>query len=113
MGTSVSPLSEANGGEDGAGAAEGAADGAGEVAVSGAPPPGGGRGGGGGGHQFTKLSNLLMQLRKVCCHPFLFGEEVEAVAVARHGGDRTEVGRCRSTLSNPQLTAPGLKRLKM
>ena len=40
--------------------------------------------------QFTKLSNLLMQLRKVCCHPFLFGEEVAANLVAAHDGNRAE-----------------------
>jgi SWI/SNF-related matrix-associated actin-dependent regulator of chromatin subfamily A member 5 len=45
---------------------------------------------GGGNQQFTKLSNLLMQLRKVCCHPFLFGEDIVAAATAKHGGDRTE-----------------------
>jgi SWI/SNF-related matrix-associated actin-dependent regulator of chromatin subfamily A member 5 len=50
-----------------------------------------GEGGGGGGNvQFTKLSNLLMQLRKVCCHPFLFGEEASREAIAAHGGNRAE-----------------------
>ena len=47
-------------------------------------------GGSNGNQHFTKLSNLLMQLRKVCCHPFLFGEEVAAAAIAKHGGDRVE-----------------------
>ena len=40
--------------------------------------------------QMTKLSNLLMQLRKVCCHPFLFGEDVAAKAIAHHDGNRIE-----------------------
>ena len=31
-----------------------------------------------------------MQLRKVCCHPFLFGEEVAANLVAAHDGNRAE-----------------------
>ena len=47
-------------------------------------------GGGGGNQQFTKLSNLLMQLRKVCCHPFLFGEDAAREAIAAHGGNRAE-----------------------
>ena len=40
--------------------------------------------------QMTKLSNLLMQLRKVCCHPFLFGEDVAAKAIDHHDGNRIE-----------------------
>ena len=47
-------------------------------------------GGGGGNQQFTKLSNLLMQLRKVCCHPFLFGEDTAREAIAAHGGNRAD-----------------------
>ena len=47
-------------------------------------------GGGGGNQQFTKLSNLLMQLRKVCCHPFLFGEDAAREAIAAHGGNRAD-----------------------
>ena len=50
----------------------------------------GGGGGGGGNQQFTKLSNLLMQLRKVCCHPFLFGDDVAREVLAAHGGDRAD-----------------------
>jgi SWI/SNF-related matrix-associated actin-dependent regulator of chromatin subfamily A member 5 len=47
-------------------------------------------GGGGGNQQFTKLSNLLMQLRKVCCHPFLFGDDTAREAIAAHGGVRAD-----------------------
>ena len=46
--------------------------------------------GGGGNQQFAKLSNLLMQLRKVCCHPFLFGEDAARSAIAAHDGNRAE-----------------------
>ncbi len=45
---------------------------------------------GGGNQQFTKLSNLLMQLRKVCCHPFLFGEETAREQIQLHDGNRAE-----------------------
>ena len=31
-----------------------------------------------------------MQLRKVCCHPFLFGEDAAREAIAAHGGNRAE-----------------------
>ena len=58
-----------------------------EVAPAKTPGTGGLKG---GSQQFTKLNNLLMQLRKVCCHPFLFGDEAVHAAVAKHGGDRVE-----------------------
>jgi SWI/SNF-related matrix-associated actin-dependent regulator of chromatin subfamily A member 5 len=58
-----------------------------EVAPAKTPGTGGRKG---GSQQFTKLNNLLMQLRKVCCHPFLFGDEAVHAAVAKHGGDRVE-----------------------
>ena len=43
-----------------------------------------------GGQEFTKLSNLLMQLRKVCCHPFTFGDDAAKAIIAASGGDRVE-----------------------
>ena len=62
----------------------------GSTAGDGTAAAAGGGGGGGGNQQFTKLSNLLMQLRKVCCHPFLFGDDAAREAVAAHGGNRAD-----------------------
>ena len=43
-----------------------------------------------GGQEFTKLSNLLMQLRKVCCHPFIFGDDAAKAIIGASGGNRVE-----------------------